>query len=98
MRRYSTSGTCALSSSPDTRGSRDGGADFTVQRGKTLGLVGESGSGKTVSALAVMGLLPAKVSRVTGSILFEGRDLTALSPASLRTLRGNDIAMIFQEP
>ena len=74
------------------------GADFTVQRGKTLGLVGESGSGKTVSALAVMGLLPAKVSRVTGSILFEGRDLTSLSPASLRKLRGNDIAMIFQEP
>ena len=73
-------------------------ADFTVQRGKTLGLVGESGSGKTVSALAVMGLLPAKVSRVTGSILFEGRDLTSLSPASLRKLRGNDIAMIFQEP
>jgi peptide/nickel transport system ATP-binding protein len=74
------------------------GADFTVQRGRTLGLVGESGSGKTVSALAVMGLLPAKVSRVAGSILFEGRDLTALSPAGLRKLRGNDIAMIFQEP
>ena len=73
-------------------------ADFTVQRGKTLGLVGESGSGKTVSALAIMGLLPAKVSRVAGSILFEGRDLTSLSPASLRKLRGNDIAMIFQEP
>ena len=51
-------------------------ANFTVQRGKTLGLVGESGSGKTVSALAIMGLLPAKVSRVAGSILFEGRDLT----------------------
>jgi len=74
------------------------GADFTVQRGRTLGLVGESGSGKTVSALAVMGLLPAKVSRVAGSILFEGRDLTTLSPAGLRKLRGNDIAMIFQEP
>ena len=73
-------------------------ADFTVQRGKTLGLVGESGSGKTVSALAIMGLLPAKVSRVAGSILFEGRDLTSLSAASLRKLRGNDIAMIFQEP
>jgi peptide/nickel transport system ATP-binding protein len=73
-------------------------AHFTVQRGKTLGLVGESGSGKTVSALAVMGLLPAKVSRVAGSILFEGRDLTGLSASSLRKLRGNDIAMIFQEP
>ena len=69
-----------------------------MQRGRTLGLVGESGSGKTVSALAVMGLLPAKVSRVAGSILFEGRDLTTLSPAGLRKIRGNDIAMIFQEP
>ena len=74
------------------------GADFSLQRGRTLGLVGESGSGKTVSALAVMGLLPAKVSRVAGSILFEGRDLTSMSPAGLRKLRGNDIAMIFQEP
>ena len=73
-------------------------ARFTVQRGKTLGLVGESGSGKTVSALAVMGLLPAKVSRVSGSIRFEQRELTAMSPADLRTLRGDEIAMIFQEP
>jgi peptide/nickel transport system ATP-binding protein len=73
-------------------------ADFSVERGKTLGLVGESGSGKTVSALAIMGLLPDKVSRVAGSIVFEGRDLTSLSAASLRKLRGNDIAMIFQEP
>ena len=55
-------------------------ANFTVQRGKTLGLVGESGSGKTVSALAVMGLLPAKVSRVAGSIRFEGQELTSLEP------------------
>jgi peptide/nickel transport system ATP-binding protein len=73
-------------------------ASFSVQRGKTLGLVGESGSGKTVSALAVMGLLPAKVSRVSGSIRFEQRELTALSSADLRTLRGDEIAMIFQEP
>ena len=73
-------------------------ADFSVPRGKTLGLVGESGSGKTVSALAVMGLLPAKVSRVSGSIRFDGQELTSLSPAGLRKLRGNEIAMIFQEP
>ncbi|MDQ1360690.1 MAG: peptide/nickel transport system ATP-binding protein, partial [Acidimicrobiaceae bacterium] len=71
---------------------------FTLQRGKTLGLVGESGSGKTVSALAVMGLLPPRVSRVSGSIRFEGRELTTLSPSGLRQLRGNEIAMIFQEP
>ena len=71
---------------------------FTLQRGKTLGLVGESGSGKTVSALAVMGLLPPRASRVSGSIRFEGRELTTLSPSGLRQLRGNEIAMIFQEP
>ncbi len=73
-------------------------ATFSVARGTTLGLVGESGSGKTVSALAVMGLLPAKVSRVTGSIQFEQHELTTLSPAGLRKLRGSEIAMIFQEP
>ncbi len=73
-------------------------ASFSLERGTTLGLVGESGSGKTVSALAVMGLLPAKVSRVTGSIRFERHELTTLSPAGLRKLRGSEIAMIFQEP
>jgi peptide/nickel transport system ATP-binding protein len=73
-------------------------ADFAVGKGRTLGLVGESGSGKTVSALAVMGLLPAKVSRVSGSIRFEGRELTSLDQGGIRKLRGNDIAMIFQEP
>jgi peptide/nickel transport system ATP-binding protein len=60
--------------------------------------VGESGSGKTVSALAIMGLLPAKVSRVSGSIRFERREMTTLSSADLRRLRGDEIAMIFQEP
>ncbi len=73
-------------------------ASFTLQRGKTLGLVGESGSGKTVTALAVMGLLPPRVSRVSGSIRFERQELTTLSQAGMRKLRGNDIAMIFQEP
>jgi oligopeptide/dipeptide ABC transporter ATP-binding protein len=73
-------------------------ASFSIQRGQTLGLVGESGSGKTVSALAVMGLLPAKVSRLSGSIRFEGQELTSISPAKLRQLRGNEMAMIFQEP
>ena len=74
------------------------GADFSLERGKTLGLVGESGSGKTVSALAVMGLLPPRASRVSGSVRFEGRELTKLSPAGLRQIRGNEISMIFQEP
>ena len=73
-------------------------ATFSVWPGRTLGLVGESGSGKTVSALAVMGLLPPKVSRASGSARFLGRDLMRLSPGELRQIRGNDISMIFQEP
>jgi len=74
------------------------GANFSVERGKTLGLVGESGSGKTVSALAIMGLLPARGCRTGGSALFEGRDLMRIAPAAFRHLRGNEISMIFQEP
>ena len=74
------------------------GANFELERGKTLGLVGESGSGKTVSALAVMGLLPTRGCRSSGSARFEGRDLMRLSQAQLRQIRGNDISMIFQEP
>jgi peptide/nickel transport system ATP-binding protein len=73
-------------------------ASFTVSRGKTLGLVGESGSGKTVSALAVMGLLPSRGCRAGGTARFEGRDLMRLSPGDFRQIRGNEIAMIFQEP
>jgi peptide/nickel transport system ATP-binding protein len=73
-------------------------ASFTVSRGKTLGLVGESGSGKTVSALAVMGLLPSRGCRAGGTARFEGRDLMRLSPADFRQIRGNEISMIFQEP
>jgi peptide/nickel transport system ATP-binding protein len=73
-------------------------AKFEVQRGKTLGLVGESGSGKTVSALAIMGLLPQRSARASGSVLFDGRDLMGLNPSQLRRIRGHEIAMIFQEP
>ena len=73
-------------------------ASFTVRKGKTLGLVGESGSGKTVSALAIMGLLPPRGCRAGGTAHFEGRDLMHLSPADFRQIRGNEIAMIFQEP
>ncbi len=72
---------------------------FSVEAGKTLGLVGESGCGKTVTALAVMGLLPPKASRVQARRLrFDGRDLTALSRAERRQLRGDAMAMVFQEP
>jgi peptide/nickel transport system ATP-binding protein len=72
--------------------------NFTLERGKTLGLVGESGSGKTVSALAIMGLLPPRGCRPGGAARFEGRNLMSVSPADFRQLRGNEIAMIFQEP
>jgi peptide/nickel transport system ATP-binding protein len=72
---------------------------FSVLSGRTLGLVGESGSGKTVSALAVMGLLPRRESRIPeGAVHFGGVDLTRLSAEKMRRIRGNDIAMIFQEP
>jgi peptide/nickel transport system ATP-binding protein len=72
---------------------------FGVLPGRTLGLVGESGSGKTVSALAIMGLLPRRESRVPeGSVRFSGRELTRLSAEEMRQIRGNEIAMIFQEP
>jgi peptide/nickel transport system ATP-binding protein len=72
---------------------------FGVLPGRTLGLVGESGSGKTVSALAIMGLLPRRESRVpVGSVRFDGTELTTLSAEKMRRIRGNDIAMIFQEP
>jgi peptide/nickel transport system ATP-binding protein len=73
------------------------GLDFAIASGSTLGLVGESGSGKSMTALALMGLLP-EGARSRGRILFEGRDLLALDEDSWRRLRGNRIAMTFQEP
>jgi oligopeptide/dipeptide ABC transporter ATP-binding protein len=75
------------------------GVDLTVGRGETVGLVGESGSGKTVTSLAAMGLLPAGQHRIpVGSIRLEGRDLVGLSERELADLRGDRVAMIFQEP
>ncbi len=72
---------------------------FSVDPGRTLGLVGESGSGKTVSALAIMGLLPRPVARVAaGTVHFQGRDLLGLDAKALRSVRGAQIAMIFQDP
>jgi len=71
---------------------------FEVKPGQTIGLVGESGSGKTVSALAVMGLLPPGGRLAAGSVGFGGRELSAMGPKELRKLRGAEISMIFQEP
>jgi len=72
--------------------------DLSVANGATLGLVGESGSGKSVTSLAIMGLLPKRSAEVSGSIRFDGRDLLTASDRTLRDLRGNRLAMIFQEP
>lgn len=72
---------------------------FDVPLGKTVGLVGESGSGKSVTSLAVMGLIPNPPGKITaGEILFQGKDLVKSSESEMRKIRGNDIAMIFQEP
>ena len=70
-----------------------------IQRGETLALVGESGSGKSVSALSILRLLPSPpVSYPQGDILFHGRSLLHADEQTLRGIRGNKIAMIFQEP
>ncbi len=75
------------------------GVTFSVDVGKTLGVVGESGCGKSVTALSIMGLIPKPPARiVSGSVLFEGRDLTELSERELEDVRGRKIAMIFQDP
>jgi peptide/nickel transport system ATP-binding protein len=74
------------------------GVDFALGRGETLCVVGESGCGKSVTALSIMGLVPTPPARVTGRIRFEGRDLLGLSRRELADLRGDRLAMIFQEP
>jgi peptide/nickel transport system ATP-binding protein len=74
------------------------GVSYSVDTHTTLGIVGESGSGKSVSALTTMGLTRGRSTRVAGRIMFEGRDLLALSGDELRRIRGNEIAMIFQDP
>jgi len=75
------------------------GVDLSLERGRTLGIVGESGCGKSVTALSVMGLVPQPPGRIAGGeILFEGEDLLRAAPARLRDLRGDKLAMIFQEP
>jgi oligopeptide/dipeptide ABC transporter ATP-binding protein len=75
------------------------GVDFSLERGRTLGIVGESGCGKSVTALSIMGLVPRPPGRiVAGEVRFEGEDLLKLPPPRLRELRGARLSMIFQEP
>ncbi len=74
------------------------GITYQVHKGRTLGIVGESGSGKTVSSLTTLGLTRRQGARISGRILFEGKDLVTLPEDELRALRGNDIAMVFQDP
>ncbi len=72
---------------------------FTLQAGQTLAIVGESGSGKSVTALSLMRLIPDPPGRIeAGEVLFEGQDLLKLDPEAMRAMRGNRMAMIFQEP
>jgi oligopeptide/dipeptide ABC transporter ATP-binding protein len=72
---------------------------FTLEKGEILGVVGESGCGKSVTAQSVMRLIPEPPGRIVqGRILFDGQDLVKLSPEQMRTIRGQRIAMIFQEP
>src|SRR5579863_3799744 len=85
--------------------SRDGvakavdGVSYSVNRSETLGVVGESGCGKSVTAASILRLVPDPPGRIVGGrILFEGRDLLGLPMSEMRTLRGNRIGMIFQDP
>lgn len=73
------------------------GVSLSVGRGEVVALVGESGCGKSVTALSLLRLLPDDA-QVTGSVRLDGRDLLELSPAQLRTIRGGEVAMVFQEP
>ena len=74
------------------------GLSFSVGEGRTVALVGESGCGKSMTALAVMGLLPSGFRRTGGQVLLDGEDVAQVSQARLRALRGNAMSMIFQEP
>ncbi len=74
------------------------GISLRVAAGETLAIVGESGSGKSVTALSLMRLLPSPPARTAGSVRLRGRELLTLEPEEMRRIRGNDIAMIFQDP
>ncbi len=88
-------GVTFLAAGPEVRAVR--GISFCLDRGEALALVGESGCGKTVTALALLGLLPG-YARISGRILWQGRDLNRLSEAERAATRGRSLAMVFQEP
>ena len=71
---------------------------FGIKTGEIIGIVGESGSGKSMTALSILGLLPEGIKILNGSIQFEGKEITNFTKKQLRTLRGKNIGMIFQEP
>lgn len=73
--------------------------DLKIERGETLGLVGETGAGKTTSALSIMRLLPDRIGKIDkGSIVLDGFDIVSATPAQMRSMRGNTVSMIFQDP
>ncbi|AWC20891.1 Stage 0 sporulation protein KD [Aminobacter sp. MSH1] len=74
------------------------GVSLYIEEGETLAVVGESGSGKSVTALSIMRLTPPSSSKIEGAIWFEGKNLLTLPDDEIRQIRGNKIAMIFQEP
>jgi oligopeptide/dipeptide ABC transporter ATP-binding protein len=74
------------------------GASFSVDKGETLGIVGESGCGKSVANMTILGLTRSPITSIEGRILLEGRDLNEASADELQSIRGQDIAMIFQDP
>src|ERR687896_1740225 len=74
------------------------GVSFEIAAGETLGIVGESGCGKSVTALALLGILPRAGRAVGGTAHFAGRDLLRLSDRELRSIRGREVGIIFQDP
>src|SRR5436190_23208970 len=74
------------------------GVDFTLDRGQVLGIVGESGSGKSVTAMTILGLTRGTNARISGSVKYQGKELTSASAEELQTIRGDRIAMVFQDP